>query len=118
MHRVRGEMNDRSGRRKRARGVLPAIAALALALVLRPALAQRGAGWDPGRTWVFAVGVLEWKDSDSFGSFPQKNRRDAQFIRLLRERGVPAEQIVYLKDQAATTRAIQAAFRSLLAKTA
>ncbi|MET0753833.1 MAG: agenet domain-containing protein [Pyrinomonadaceae bacterium] len=72
--------------------------------------------WNPKRTWIFFVGLLEWKDSKTFASFPQENRRDAVLLNLLRESGVPENQIVYLKDGAATTAKIQAEFAKLLSK--
>ena len=37
-------------------------------------------GWNPKRTWVFAVGVLKWKDKQSYSSFTSKNRRDAELV--------------------------------------
>ena len=75
------------------------------------------ADWEPSRTWVFCVGLLEWQDSESFSSFPKTDRRDERLIKVLKERGVPAGQIVYLKDRAATTARIAAEFSKLLART-
>lgn len=72
--------------------------------------------WNPKRTWVFMVGLLEWKNSKSFASFPQRNRRDAILLDVLRERGVPENQIIYLKDSQATTAKIQSNFESFLSK--
>lgn len=79
--------------------------------------AAEGADWEPSRTWVFCVGLLEWQDSASFASFPKTDRRDERLIKVLKERGVPAGQIVYLKDRAATTARIAAEFSKLLART-
>jgi hypothetical protein len=73
-------------------------------------------GWTPARTWVFAVGVLNWKHSEMFGSFPAKNRRDAELVDFFRQRGVPDSQIVYLQDKAATQKQIDAAFAKQLKK--
>ena len=75
------------------------------------------AAWNPQRTWVFCVGLLEWQDSESFGSFPKENRRDETLIKVLKERGVPANQVVYLQDKVATTARIKAEFSKLLART-
>ena len=36
--------------------------------------------WQPSRTWVVAVGILEWQDSDSFDSFPKEGRKDAELV--------------------------------------
>jgi Caspase domain/RNA binding activity-knot of a chromodomain len=65
-------------------------------------------GWTPAHTWIFAVGVLNWKHSDMFGSFPVKNRRDAELVDFFRQRGVPENQIVYLQDKQATQKRIDA----------
>jgi hypothetical protein len=81
-----------------------------------PAQAQER-GFQPEKTWVFVVGILEWQDSETFESFPKENRRDRELISFFRERGVPRTQIVYLQDRAATTSRIQNALRSLLSKT-
>lgn len=72
--------------------------------------------WNPKRTWVFFAGLLEWKDSKTFASFPQENRRDEVLLNQLRQSGVPENQIVYLKDSMGTTAKIQAEFEKLLSK--
>lgn len=74
------------------------------------------AKWEPQRTWVFFVGLLEWQDAKSFISFPQKNRRDEILLNELRKRGVPETQIVYLKDKQGTTANIQSEFVKILSK--
>lgn len=73
--------------------------------------------WNPNKTWVFFVGLVEWKDKKTFASFPQENRRDKVLLDVLRERGVPENQIVYLQDSAATTAKIQTSFEAFLLKT-
>jgi hypothetical protein len=88
-----------------------------IVIVATPAASAQERDWQPQRTWVFVVGTLQWKDKESFESFPQENRRDRELVRFFREQGVPAEQIVYLQDRAATTRRIQNELRSLLSKT-
>jgi hypothetical protein len=72
--------------------------------------------WQPRRTWVFVVGTLEWQDSESFDPFPQENRRDAQLVDFFRRAGVPAEQLLYLKDSQATTRRVRDSFAAFLSK--
>ncbi|MEA2165584.1 MAG: hypothetical protein QOK37_3711 [Thermoanaerobaculia bacterium] len=74
--------------------------------------------WRPQATWVFVVGTLEWKDSETFASFPKDNRRDAQLVRFFRQKGVTASHIVYLADKQATTWRSQAALDKMLAQTA
>ena len=73
-------------------------------------------GWQPEKTWVFVVGVLSWKHSEMFGSFPVKNRRDNALVGFFKERGVPESQIVYLKDKQATQQRIDTAFTEQLKK--
>jgi hypothetical protein len=72
---------------------------------------------DPARTWVFVVGTLEWSDAESFAPFPKEGRRDAELVELLRSRGVPSSQIVYLQDRKATGQAIRSELTKLLART-
>ncbi|MBX7218883.1 MAG: caspase family protein [Blastocatellia bacterium] len=89
---------------------------MAVFLLVSP-ISGQSRDWQPARTWVFIVGLLEWKHSDVFGSFPQTNRRDAQLAKFFRDQGVPADHLVYLKDQAATIRAVRNRFAQLLAQT-
>lgn len=81
-----------------------------------PSLAARERDWQPQRTWVFVVGLLKWQHRDVFTSFPQTNRRDAQLVDYFRQQGVPEEQIVFLKDEQATSRRVQNSLRAFLAK--
>src|SRR5688572_21114266 len=67
-------------------------------------------GWQPQKTWLFVVGVLSWKNSEMFGSFPVKNRRDAALVDFFKKSGVPDSQIVYLQDKKATQQRIDQAF--------
>jgi hypothetical protein len=102
------------------RGLLPVKLLFVLLWLMTigvPAISAQERDWQPQRTWVFIVGILEWKDKETFESFPQENRRDRELVRFFREQGVPSEQIIYLEDRAATTNRIQNALRSLLSKT-
>jgi hypothetical protein len=73
-------------------------------------------GWQPQKTWVFVVGVLNWKHSEMFGSFPVKNRRDAALVDFFKQSGIPETQIVYLQDKQATQQEIDLAFAAELKK--
>src|SRR5256714_901649 len=73
-------------------------------------------GWQPTKTWVFVVGVLSWKHSETYGSFPVKNRRDNTLVNFFKQNGVPESQIVYLQDKQATQQRIESAFREQLKK--
>lgn len=80
------------------------------------AVAQPTSGFNPQRTWVFMVGVLEWADANSFPSFEKKGRVDTKIKIFFENQGVPSHQIVYLKDGQATTQAVREAFLSFLKK--
>jgi hypothetical protein len=72
--------------------------------------------WQPHRTWVFVVGALRFKHQDLFDSFPQENRRDAELVSFFRQQGVPAPQIIYLRDREATAKRIESAFAQHLSR--
>ncbi|MFM9905480.1 MAG: agenet domain-containing protein [Pyrinomonadaceae bacterium] len=72
--------------------------------------------WDPKHTWVFFVGLVKWKDSENFASFPAEIRKDGVLLDSLRRHGVPPDQIVYLKDTAATTASVETKFAEFLKK--
>jgi hypothetical protein len=101
----------------RAMGCSQAVKALLLVLcsvwIAVPASAR---DWEPQRTWVFVVGTLRFKHADTFDSFPQENRRDAELVSFFKEQGVPADQIVYLRDREATARRIQNALAAQLSR--
>jgi hypothetical protein len=94
---------------------------IALLVILGSVLSQStfatGRDWQPQRTWVFVVGILQWQHKDLFDSFPQKNRRDAQLVEFFRQQGVPASQLVFLKDSQATTKRVETSFSAFLSKT-
>jgi hypothetical protein len=73
--------------------------------------------WEPKRTWVFIVGILKWKDPSTFSSFPQANRRDTQLAEFFHGAGVPASQLVFLRDEQATIRRVRAEFSEMLSQT-
>jgi hypothetical protein len=71
---------------------------------------------DYARTWVFMVGVLEWEDAATFASFDNKDRVDTKIMNFFKQQGVPANQMLYLKDQAATTDLVRDSFLAFLKK--
>jgi hypothetical protein len=75
--------------------------------------------WKPEHTSVFVVGLLQWKHSDIWSSFPEcmPDRRDQQLVEYFREAGVLDDRIVYLCDAEATKSRIQRAFCKLLDQT-
>ncbi len=96
------------------------LALLLALLLLAPAMPLRAAdeepGWEPARTWLFIVGLLEWQDKDMFGSFPKEGRRDDELVEFFEDRGVPESQIVHLQDDGATQKEIDTAFVNMLRK--
>src|SRR3979490_3067494 len=90
---------------------------LLLVQLLNPFSASaKDLGWQPEKTWVFVVGVLNWKHGEMFGSFPVKNRRDAALVDFFKKSGVPEAQVVYLQDKQATQQRIHSAFAAELKK--
>ncbi len=75
--------------------------------------------WNPETTWVFAVGLLEWEDSETFSPFPDavEGRFDAQLVDFFRESGVPYQQIIYLQDKEATLETIRESLPEFLSNT-
>jgi hypothetical protein len=75
--------------------------------------------WDPAKTWVFVVGLLEWERSDLYSPFPEakKDRRDEQLFKFFRQAGVPANQAVYLQDSQATRHRVEQQFAHFLDQT-
>ena len=103
----------------RARGCLFGALLFVLMLAGAPTPAQAAnLGWQPNRTWVFVASSVKFQEKKMFDSFPTENRRDDRLVQFFRGRGVPANHIVYCKDKAATLRAIQTSFKSLLQKAA
>lgn len=75
--------------------------------------------WDPTKTWLVAVGVLEWQHPQIWRGMPNAkvDRRDVQLVDWFQSAGVPKEHIVYLHDRQATHRRIQDELAGLLRKT-
>lgn len=73
--------------------------------------------WDPQRTWVFFVGLVEWKDPGEFESFPADIRKDGTLLDSIRRHGVPADHISFLQDSRATTATVERRFADFLKRT-
>jgi hypothetical protein len=82
-----------------------------------PASAGEPPRWQPEKTWVVIVGVLEWRQNGLYKSFPKEGRRDAQLAKLFRDKGVPARQVAVLEDQEATREKIQHTLDKVLSAT-
>jgi hypothetical protein len=55
-------------------------------------------------------------ESEALHGWPEKDRKDADLIRVLRSRGVPEDHIVFLKNEEATLAHIRTEFDRLLAR--
>jgi len=75
--------------------------------------------WEPEKTWVFAVGILEWEHGETWAPFPDAvaGRFDEKLVNVFQSKGVPNEQIVYLQDGDATLEQIQDNLTELLSNT-
>jgi hypothetical protein len=73
--------------------------------------------WEPAKTWVFAVGVLQFSDP-GVQTYPEEGRVDAAMIKVLQERGVPPDQIVFIRNQQATQKHVSEELVKFLRKPA
>lgn len=73
-------------------GLLWAVAAL----TTLPAAAQQD--WQPEKTWLLAVGVLEWKDGKDWPAMEsaKEDRRDVQLVEHFKSGSVLESHIAYL----------------------
>lgn len=88
---------------------LPLIVAVFFFLAALSQADARGPVWNPARTWVFAVGVLNF-DDPSLATWPDEGRVDARMIEVYRQRGVPEDHILFLKNEDATKARVTAEF--------
>ncbi len=84
-----------------------------------PVFGDESPRWNPSKTWVFAVGLLEWQHPEYWKPFPAAkiNRRDEQLVRYFERAGVAQNHIRYLQDAAATKSRIITEFEKLLDET-
>jgi len=68
----------------------------------------------PHQIRAFLVGLIRWENSVLFPSFPGRSRADTRLARHLSKRGVPNENLCFLKDEDATIEAIRVEFKRLL----
>ncbi|KAF0244280.1 MAG: hypothetical protein FD180_2654 [Planctomycetota bacterium] len=84
------------------------VAALAMSSLLG---AEEAPIWNPSNTWVLVASVIEWPDK---GLAPFKDaRRDEALVAQLKACGVPAANIVFLKDKDATLAAMRKELHAL-----
>lgn len=89
---------------------------LPLAFLLFATGLQAETSWQPEKTWVFAVGVLQYQNK-KLGTWPDEGRVDAVMIDALKKRGVPEDHITFIKNEQATRDHCAKSLEELLAKT-
>ncbi|HEV7402822.1 MAG TPA: Tudor-knot domain-containing protein [Chthoniobacteraceae bacterium] len=81
--------------------------ALLLWLVVAVSASAEAPAWQPRKTWVFAVGILTFEGARLHG-WPEKGRMDEVMLDAMRQRGVAADHIVFLKNEQATLAQLRA----------
>ncbi|MBI4860860.1 MAG: caspase family protein [Candidatus Riflebacteria bacterium] len=71
--------------------------------------------WEPRNTRAFIVSLTIFQ-GQSQPSFSTHDRLDGELVSLLRRAGVPADQVVFIKDERATTAAVRGSFQQFLKK--
>ncbi|PTX92142.1 hypothetical protein DB346_24670 [Verrucomicrobia bacterium LW23] len=71
--------------------------------------------WDPKSTWIFAAGIIQYDDK-SITSWPDHSRVDDKMIQAYRNRGVPDEQILYIKNKDGTREELEEQLAEFAAK--
>jgi hypothetical protein len=69
--------------------------------------------WNPAKTHLFVLGVLNYVDSEHFRGFPASERRDDELVSLLAGRGVAPSRTCVLQDQGATLKAAREGLQRL-----
>lgn len=94
------------------------VPAVALAFTLAAGVAgadKEPLDWQPHKTRAFIVCLAKFK-GEKTPSFSTDDRLDGRLVEELKKRGVPESQIVFLKDEHATTKNIQKEFTEFLRK--
>ena len=81
------------------------------------ASAEEASQWPEKKTWVMMVGLLEWENPGAHPNMTKRDREDQVLYDTFIKRGVPKEQITFLKDKDATLENIKKEFSTLLKKT-
>ncbi|MCE9583965.1 MAG: caspase family protein [Planctomycetes bacterium] len=88
------------------------LAAFALLLVvLGVARAEDPPSWNPAKTYVLVASVIEWPDK-ALAAFKDA-RRDEALVEQFKADGVPAANVVFLKDKDATLAALRRELHAL-----
>lgn len=71
------------------------------------------AQWEPGKTYVLVASIVEWPAKAGLSSFKGERRYDDAFVKQLKDCGVSAANIVFLRDRAATQSAMRGSLAAL-----
>lgn len=92
------------------------ILCLCSSLCLAAEKPRRAPKWSPENTRIVVISLARFAgERDGATSFSIPDRLDDPLVELFKERGVPEEQILYLKDDEATKAAITEQFPAFLA---
>ncbi|MBS0209640.1 MAG: caspase family protein [Planctomycetes bacterium] len=91
------------------------LASLIVAGSVNALQADGHSAWVPAKTRVFIVALAEFQNG-RLHSFTKSDRLDNRLAEIFEQRGVPASQILLLKDSSATTANIEREFQSFLKK--
>src|ERR1700730_16312310 len=78
--------------------------------------AETASIWNPGKTFVLVASVTQWPAKAGLPPFNEERRRDQDLVNQLKLSGVPAGNVVFLKDSAATHAAICNSLGALAAR--
>jgi hypothetical protein len=72
--------------------------------------------WNPATTFVLVASVTQWPPQAGLAPFNEEKRRDEDLVTQFKLSGVPAANIIFLKDNAATHAAICSSLSALAAR--
>jgi Caspase domain/RNA binding activity-knot of a chromodomain len=72
--------------------------------------------WNPATTYVLVASVTQWPSEAGLAPFTGERRRDDDLVTQFKRSGVPAANIIFLKDSAATHAAMCNSLSSLAAR--
>jgi hypothetical protein len=92
--------------------------AAVLFLLILAGTARAHDRWDPAKTYVVLVGITEWEHDakKEYEPFPKRGRMDVKLRDQLLADGVAPENVVFLKDRAATAEAMRAEIAAMAKK--
>src|SRR4029077_16017384 len=86
---------------------------LLIACAIPASSAQSAPLWDPQKTYVLVASVIEWPPKAGLAPFTSERRRDEDLVNQFRKSGVPAANLIFLRNSGATHAPIRDALTSL-----